>query len=144
MKKLLGVLLVFTVVFISCGNDNSGSAEGKQYVTIGTGGVTGVYYPTGGAISKMVNKKGDEYNLKATVESTGGSVYNVNAIMSGDLEFGIVQSDRQYQAYEGLADWDGDAQKKLRAVFQFIPNRSRSLLPTSPVSIASPTWLAKP
>lgn len=94
----------------------------KQFVTIGTGGVTGVYYPTGGAISKMINSK-EEYNVKATVESTGGSVYNINAVMTGDLDFGIAQSDRQYQAYNGAPDseWDGKAQKDLRAVFSIHP-----------------------
>lgn len=97
------------------------SFAAPTYVTIGTGGVTGVYYPTGGAIAKMVNKKRKEYNLRATVESTGGSVFNVNAIGTGDLEFGVVQSDRQYQAYNGLADWEGAPVKKLRAVFSIHP-----------------------
>jgi len=97
------------------------SAARTRYVTIGTGGVTGVYYPTGGAIAKMVNKKRKQYNLRATVESTGGSVFNVNAIKSGDLEFGVVQSDRQYQAYNGTADWEGKPFKKLRAVFSIHP-----------------------
>ncbi|WP_319547721.1 TAXI family TRAP transporter solute-binding subunit [Desulfogranum marinum] len=93
-----------------------------QFVTIGTGGITGVYYPTGGAIAKMVNKKKKEYGLRATVESTGGSVFNVNAVMNGDLEFGVVQSDRQYQAMEGLAEWkEKGPQKDLRAVFSIHP-----------------------
>jgi len=92
-----------------------------QYVTIGTGGVTGVYYPTGGAIAKMVNKKRKEYNLRATVESTGGSVFNVNAIDAGDLEFGVIQSDRQFQAFNGSADWEGKPVTKLRAVFSIHP-----------------------
>jgi len=88
------------------------------FVTIGTGGITGVYYPTGGAIAKMVNAKRKEYGIRATVESTGGSVFNINAIMAGDLEFGVAQSDRQYQAVEGIADWkDKGPQKDLRAVF---------------------------
>lgn len=92
------------------------------FVTIGTGGITGVYYPTGGAIAKMVNKKRKEYGIRATVESTGGSVFNVNAVMAGDLEFGIVQSDRQYQAINGLAEWkDKGPQKNLRAVFSIHP-----------------------
>ena len=92
------------------------------YVTIGTGGVTGIYYPTGGAISKIVNKKKKEYNLRVTVESTGGSVFNVNAVMAGDLEFGVVQSDRQYQAWNGIADWkDKGKQKDLRAICSFHP-----------------------
>jgi len=93
-----------------------------QFVTIGTGGITGVYYPTGGAISKMVNKKKKEYGIRATVESTGGSVYNVNAVENGDLEFGIVQSDTQYQAVNGLADWkEKGPQRDLRSVFSIHP-----------------------
>ncbi len=123
MKKILLVLLAVSLVaFIGCQKEEGAAApSGPTFVTIGTGGVTGVYYPTGGAISKMVNKKSEEYGLRATVESTGGSVYNVNAIMSGDLEFGIVQSDRQFQAYNGTADWDGKPQEKLRAVFSIHP-----------------------
>ena len=66
------------------------AAAKMRYVTIGTGGVTGVYYPLGGAISKIVNKKKREYKLRVSVESTGGSVFNVNAVMAGDLEFGVV------------------------------------------------------
>ncbi len=99
------------------------SADAKTtFVTIGTGGITGVYYPTGGAIAQIVNAKRDQYGLRCTVESTGGSVFNVNAVMSGDLEFGIVQSDRQYQAWNGMAEWqEKGAQKDLRAVFSIHP-----------------------
>ena len=100
-------LLIILTVLLSCAGlvfaggekEAQGTEDGepqRTFVTIGTGGVTGVYYPTGGAIGKIVNKKYDEYKLKVTVESTGGSVFNVNAIMAGDLEFGIVQSDRRY------------------------------------------------
>jgi hypothetical protein len=98
------------------------ASAAAKFVTIGTGGVTGVYYPTGGAIAKIVNAKKDQYNIRCTVESTGGSVFNVNAIMKGDLEFGVVQSDRQYQAINGLAEWkESGAQKNLRAVFSIHP-----------------------
>ncbi len=117
MKKLAALALA--VGFTAFGLADA--QAGMRYVTIGTGGVTGVYYPTGGAISKMVNKKRKEYNLRVTVESTGGSVFNVNAIMAGDLEFGVVQSDRQYQAWNGLKEWEGKPQKKLRSVFSVHP-----------------------
>lgn len=94
----------------------------RTFVAIGTGGVTGVYYPTGGAISKMINKKDNEYMIKASVESTSGSVYNINAVLSGELEFGVAQSDRQYQAYYGLAEWASlGPQKELRSVFSIHP-----------------------
>lgn len=110
---VLGVALAFTGV---------SRAEAKTtFITIGTGGITGVYYPTGGAIAKIVNAKKDTYNIRATVESTGASVFNINAIMSGDLEFGIAQADRQYQAYNGLSEWEGKPQKDLRAVFALAP-----------------------
>ena len=92
------------------------------YVTIGTGAVTGVYYPTGQAIAKILNKKGKEHGVQVKVESTGGSVFNVNAIIVGDLEFGIVQSDLQYQAWNGIKGWkDRGPQKKLRSICSFHP-----------------------
>ncbi len=90
-------------------------------MSIGTGGVTGVYYPVGGAIAKMV--KIHAPNLRASVESTAGSVYNINAVLTGDLQFGIAQSDRQYQAINYTAEW-GQSKAggkldtgKLRSVF---------------------------
>jgi len=134
MKK--GTILFLALIFgfsllISCGpgeeakTEEKAAAGGKAktiFVTIGTGGITGVYYPTGGAIARIVNKKKDKYGIRATVESTGGSVFNVNAVMAGDLEFGVVQSDRQYQAINGLAEWkDKGKQEDLRAVFSVHP-----------------------
>ena len=98
------------------------NVHAENIVTIGTGAVTGVYYPTGKAIAKIVNKKGKEHGVQVKVESTGGSVFNVNAIIVGDLEFGIVQSDRQYQAWNGIKDWkDRGPQKKLRSICSFHP-----------------------
>ena len=114
-------LAVAIVVFFFFGAAGISSAE-MRVVTIGTGSVTGLYYPTGDAIGKIVNKKTNEYNLSVDVNSTEGSVFNVNAIMAGDLEFGIVQSDRQYQAWNGTKDWaDKGPQKKLRSICSFYP-----------------------
>ncbi|PLY00217.1 MAG: C4-dicarboxylate ABC transporter substrate-binding protein [Desulfuromonas sp.] len=119
MKQPLKLIMVlFFAVFILTTVPVSART---QYVTIGTGAVAGVYYPTGIAISKMVNAKSQQYNLRVSVESTGGSVFNVNAIMVGDLEFGIVQSDRQYQAYNGTAEWAGKPQPNLRSIFSIHP-----------------------
>ncbi|MBN2125247.1 MAG: TAXI family TRAP transporter solute-binding subunit, partial [Deltaproteobacteria bacterium] len=115
-------IAVFFGMALYTGSLNPVVQAKTTFVTIGTGGITGVYYPTGGAIAKIVNKKRKEYGIRATVESTGGSVFNVNAIMAGDLEFGVVQSDRQYQACNGLAEWkENGPQKDLRAVFTIHP-----------------------
>lgn len=127
MKKILSVFIVLffvSAIFMSCSKEEESTtpAAKQSFVTIGTGGITGVYYPTGGAIARIVNKKRDTYGIRATVESTGGSVFNVNAVMAGDLEFGVVQSDRQYQAMKGMAEWeDKGPQADLRAVFSIHP-----------------------
>ncbi len=116
MKRIIPSLIFTLIVF------SSSLVFSKTFVTIGTGGVTGVYYPTGGAISRMVNKRVKEYGIKATVESTAGSVYNINAVLSGDLEFGVAQSDRQFQAYSGEAEWSKVGPRSdLRSVFSIHP-----------------------
>jgi TRAP transporter TAXI family solute receptor len=123
MKKglILSIALVFGFVLLLGATPEAAQAK-TTFVTIGTGGITGVYYPTGGAIAKIVNQKRKEYGIRATVESTGGSVFNINAIMSGDLEFGVAQSDRQYQAVKGIENWaEKGPQKDLRAVFSIHP-----------------------
>ena len=92
------------------------------YVIIGTGSPLGVYYSTGTTIAKLVNQKRQAYHIRATAESTPGSVFNINAIMAGKFSFGIVQSDRQYQAFNGLAEWRAKGpQKSLRSVFSLHP-----------------------
>jgi TRAP transporter TAXI family solute receptor len=97
-------------------------AQEQTFVAIGTGGVTGVYYPTGGAICRLVNRGRAEHGIRCGVESTGGSVYNINAIRSGELEFGVAQSDWQFHAYRGTSQFeDQGAFEDLRAVFSVHP-----------------------
>ncbi len=123
MRKIIfWATLIFFGTTIIAGLIPSRVDAKTRFVTVGTGGITGVYYPTGGAISKMINKKRKKYGIRCTVESTAGSVFNVNAVMAGDLDFGIVQSDRQYQAIHGMAEWKAAGpQKDLRAVFSIHP-----------------------
>ena len=98
------------------------AVAGTKFVSIGTGGITGVYYPTGGAICRLMNKMRKETGIRCSVESTGGSIYNINAIRAGELEFGVAQSDWQYHAYNGTSKFkDKGAFKELRAVFSVHP-----------------------
>lgn len=95
-------------------------AQDPTFITIGTGGVTGVYYPTGGAICRMLSKTRSEHGIRCGVESTGGSVYNVNAIRGGELEFGVAQSDIQFKAFNGVEPFES-ADEDLRSVFSIHP-----------------------
>lgn len=123
MKKTL--MLATTMMFgftMALGAMSTTVQAEQKFVTIGTGGVTGVYYPTGGAIARLVNKGKKEHGIRASVESTGGSVYNLNAIASGELDMGVAQSDWQYHAYHGTSKFEEKGPNKdLRAVFSVHP-----------------------
>ena len=98
------------------------TAQDQQFISIGTGGVTGVYYPTGGAICRLVNRDRKDHGIRCAVESTGGSVYNINTIKAGELEFGVAQSDWQYHAFNGTSKFEGDAAfPDIRAMFSVHP-----------------------
>lgn len=91
----------------------------QEFYTIGTGGVTGVYYPVGGATAKIVNDA--QVGLRLTVESTGGSVFNVEAINAEELDLAVAQSDVVYQAYNGQEAFEGNPVMKLRTVIGLHP-----------------------
>jgi uncharacterized protein len=106
----LSVFLLWTVPF--------GAWAKTKVFKIATGEYMGRYYPTGGAIAEIVNNRQEENGFRCIAEKTSGSVFNINVIMAGDMAFGIVQSDSQYQAFNGLEKWkDKGPQKDLRAMF---------------------------
>lgn len=112
MKKILTTAIALATLF------TTDSFATTKYVSVGTGAITGVYYPAGGAICRLLNRGRKEHGIRCSVESTGGSVSNLNAIRSGALDFGIVQSDWQYHAYNGSGFFaDQKPFKDLRSVF---------------------------
>lgn len=119
MKQFTALAAALAVV----GSLSAGPVAAQQkFVTIGTGGVTGVYYAAGGAICRLMNAGRKEHGIRCSVESTGGSVYNLNTMRAGELDFGVAQSDWQYHAYKGSSSFkDAGANDKLRAVFSLHP-----------------------
>ncbi|MCK5167128.1 MAG: C4-dicarboxylate ABC transporter substrate-binding protein, partial [Rhodospirillaceae bacterium] len=81
--KMAGAIAVTTGILMGLSSQSASAAE-QKFVSIGTGGVTGVYYPTGGAICRLVNKTRKEHGIRCSAESTGGSVYNINTIRAGE------------------------------------------------------------
>jgi len=120
MKKTFLPGAVIAAIALAAGTVSLPAAAQQKFVTIGTGGVTGVYYAVGGAICRLVNKDRAKTGIRCSVESTGGSVYNVNTIKAGELDFGLAQSDVQYLAYNGGGAFK-EADKNLRAVFSVHP-----------------------
>ncbi|WP_372989263.1 TAXI family TRAP transporter solute-binding subunit [Sulfitobacter sp.] len=89
----------------------------EKFITIGTGGQTGVYFVVGQSICRLVNRDSATTGLKCTAPSTGGSIANINAIKAGDMDMGVAQSDWQFHAYNGSSQFEGDKFDKERAVF---------------------------
>jgi len=114
-RRLLAVTAIAAAAFVFS-SDKSVAQE--TFVTIGTGGQTGVYYQVGGAICRLVNRGTKDHGIKCT-HTTGGSVANINGIRAGDLDMGVAQSDWQFHAYNGTAPdkFPDGAFKELRAVF---------------------------
>lgn len=104
---VLGVFLLLTM---------AGPASAAKFLVVGTGGVTGVYYPAGGAICRIINGSRKEHGIRCSVEATGGSVYNAEALESGDLDLGIIQSDVQHAAYGGQGAFADAPGRNLRAI----------------------------
>ena len=97
-----------------------GAMAQQKFLTIGTGGVTGVYYAAGGAICRLVNKDRARHGIRCSVESTGGSVFNINTIKAGELDLGVAQSDVQFNAANGKAQFK-EPYRDLRAVMSLHP-----------------------
>lgn len=100
------------------------SAAERRFITIGTGGPTGVYFVVGNAMCRVIHKNTGEgatldrkHGIRCSAPSTGGSIYNINQVKAGELEFGVAQSDWQYHAFNGTSKFEGQKFDKVRAVF---------------------------
>lgn len=115
LKQLAaGILITVTSTAASFAQDTT--------IRIGTGGKTGVYFPAGGAVCRLVNRGVADHGVTCQVESTGGSVYNLKSIRAATLDFGIAQSDWQFHSLNGSSKFEEDTPyEDLRAVFSLHP-----------------------
>lgn len=94
----------------------SANAISDDFVTIGTGNISGVYYPAGSSICRFINKTRHEHGTRCSVAATSGSAYNIDHLIKENLTFAIIQSDLQYKNYYGEDIYEGRPNKKLRAI----------------------------
>ncbi|MGH7399646.1 MAG: TAXI family TRAP transporter solute-binding subunit [Candidatus Rokuibacteriota bacterium] len=117
--RFFSIMLALALAGLATGPEPA--AAQQRFITIGTGGVTGVYYAAGGAICRLVNKDRKTHGIRCSVESTGGSVFNINTIKAGELDMGVAQSDVHYNATKGLNQFKDGAFSELRAVLSLHP-----------------------
>ncbi len=127
MRKLfLSFISAFALIFTF--NGVGSSVLAAEFISIGTGGPTGVYFVVGNSVCRMVHKEaaegrksGRKHGLRCAAPSTGGSNYNIGQIKEGELQFGVAQSDWQFHAVNGSSKWEGKKFSDLRAVFSVHP-----------------------
>jgi len=117
MRAHLKILMLAGAALLAAGP----AAAQQKFVTVGTGGVTGVYYAVGGAICRLMNKDRAKTGIRCSVESTGGSAFNINTIQGGELDFGMAQSDVHYNAIKGEGQYKDKAFGDLRSVYSVHP-----------------------
>ena len=84
----------------------SGTAIAKTtFISIGTGGTGGIYYPYGGGVAEIWSKK--VKGVKAVAEVTGASVENVKLAHKGETVIGEVMGDVAVAGYNGLSKFKG-------------------------------------
>ncbi len=121
-SKIIIFLIPCLLISVFLMDASSKTPDEEIFVSIGGGSMSGVYFPTGLVIAEMINAKREEYGIRATVEVTSGSTFNLNAIMAGYMDFGMTQADKQYHAIKGMAEWaEKGPQQELRSVFSLYP-----------------------
>ncbi|MEE4376360.1 MAG: TAXI family TRAP transporter solute-binding subunit [Candidatus Competibacteraceae bacterium] len=119
-SQLLGIFIatVLTVLSGTAYAEQEQDIDNTRVLTIGTGSLTGVYYPLGGAVCRLVNRERERHGIRCLADSTEGSVSNLNAIRAGEMDMAVVQSDWQYHAYHGSSQFEAQGpDQDLRAVF---------------------------
>jgi hypothetical protein len=122
MKKHALSGLITLAAMVTAVTVGSAAIAQEKFITIGTGGQTGVYYVVGQSICKLVNRGQKDHGIKCTAPSTGGSVANLNAIKAGEQNMGVAQSDQQFNALNGKGPFEESGPfPDLRAVFSVHP-----------------------
>ena len=116
MQKSTTLALALSAALSGLSLMGTAQAADDSFVTIGTGGQTGVYYVAGQSICRFVNRDTKNHGIKCNAPASGGGVANVNGIRSGEFNMGVMQSDHQYKALEGLPPFDSKMDD-IRALF---------------------------
>jgi hypothetical protein len=114
--------LKFAIIAVLALGTSAGPAAGQmRFLSVGTGAISGLYYPVGRSLCDLVNRDRRTHGVRCSAEPTSGSVYNVEGIQTGELDLAIVQSDVQYAAYEGRGHWQDAPFSGLRSIVSLYP-----------------------
>lgn len=100
LRQLTGCV-VFNIAFSLCALSPTSAYAESRIVSLGTGGFTGLYYPAGGALCRLVNLTREQHGIRCAVRSTPGSVTNLRQVTDGTLDLGIAEAGQLFNAVNG-------------------------------------------
>lgn len=118
-----GFVLLLSFLLVGCGGGNGG---GRQFLSIGTAGTGGIYYPIGGALASRLSIRDSVRQF--TAEVTGGSVENVNRLREGQIDMGFALAITVFEAFHGGQDYETPFEE-LRVVAPLYANLIHVLVP---------------
>ena len=104
-KAMVRVLIAILAACLAAGTASASALD--KFLALGTSSSSGVYYPVGQAICSLINQGRMEHRIRCAAYNTGGSVYNIQALESGQLDLAITRADLAYQAYKGEGEFAG-------------------------------------
>ncbi len=123
-RFLARATLALTLLGVAgCAGDRAGS--GRRFLSIGTAGTGGLYYPIGGAFASLLTAR--DSGRTWTAEVTGGSVENIQRLMNGEIDLGFAIGTTVYEAYNGGRDFT-TAQTRLRVIAPLYANLTHVLV----------------
>jgi len=126
-RTLIAALVVGSATaFMSCGSEQTDGS--RRFLSLGTAGTGGIYYPLGGAIASRLSVADPDHQY--TAEVTGGSVENVNRVVNGEMDFGFSMATTVYEAYAGGSDYP-EPLETLRIIAPLYPNVTHVLVSRS-------------
>jgi TRAP transporter TAXI family solute receptor len=96
LRRLAGGLAVLTIVGVACA-----PIVHRPDVVIGTASATGIYYPLGASICRLLNLETSRHGLRCSEEPSSGSVATIESVRRGRLDLGVVPSDVLADAVAG-------------------------------------------
>ena len=110
MQRLIRPLLAAAILAVS-----GLALAQQQYINVLTGGTSGVYYPLGVAMSRLIGQAIPD--AKVSVQATKASAENLNLLQQGRGELAFTLGDALSDAWKGNKDAGfATPLKKLRAV----------------------------
>jgi len=120
MKIRMVLLLLLCSAFVLAGGALESSQAQVTYLTMGTGGTAGTWYPVGGVLSAAMSKS---KTVSVTAQASAASIENIRTVGMGERQLGMAASGLILFAVQGVEMFKGEKYPDLRSIASMMPNQ---------------------